>query len=158
MRAFAMKNILSSNLRVKIAIAVPAFFLLAAADLSLRTRGALQRAEQEEAWRDNPSAKGAYLEAWCAREIAADKGAASGKASPGTAARAAVLRTAEKEFRMSESSAKMAYLWYKTAAEDFYFPMNPWAARARARLPGALAAWRAELAAKGVKLEDWRIK
>jgi len=138
-----------------IALAVPAFFLLAAGDLALRSRGALLRAEREEAWRDNPAAKASYFEARFARETAGEK---AGKAAPGTAPRETVLNETEKEFLISESSAKMAYIWYKTAAEDFYFPMNPWAAKARARLPAALAAWRAELAGKGVKAEDWMLK
>lgn len=137
-----------------IAIAVPAFFLLAAGDLALRSRGALLRAEREEAWRDDPAAKAAYFEERYARETAPD----AAPPSPETAARAAELRKAGKEFRVSESSAKMAYIWYKTAAGDFYFPMNPWAARARAKLPAALAAWRAELAAKGVKAEEWMVE
>ncbi len=137
------------------AIAVSAFFLLAAADLALRSRSALLRAVREEYWRDNPSAKAAYYEAEYARETAADKRAAAGTASPEAAARAAALRTAEKEFRITESSAKLACLWYRTAAKDFYFPLNPWAARAGAGLPAALAAWRAELAAQGVKTEVW---
>ena len=140
-----------------IAIAVPAFFLLAAGDLALRSRGALLRAEQEEAWSKDPAAKKAYFEELYSAAETAGKGAA-GTAAPEAAARAANLRAAEKEFRLSESSAKMAYIWYRTAAEDFYLPVNPWAARARARLPSALAAWRAELAAKGVKVEDWMVK
>ncbi len=150
----------SRNFRVWawIAIAVPAFFLLAAGDLALRSRGALLRAEREEAWRDNPAAKAAYFEDQYSLDTAPDTGAAAGPPSPETAARAANLRKAGKEFRLSESSAKMAYIWYKTAAGDFYFPMNPWAARARERLPAALAAWRAELAAKGVKAEEWMVK
>ncbi|MBI4350467.1 MAG: hypothetical protein HY550_03415 [Elusimicrobia bacterium] len=136
-----------------IAIAVPVFFLLAAGDLALRSREALRRAEREEAWRADPSAKAAYFEAKYAAEAAAP-----GTYTGGTAARAATLRAAEKEFLVSESSAKMAYVWYRTAAEDFSFPLNPWAARARARLPAALAAWRAELEAGGIKAEEWMVK
>ena len=154
-----MKKDKSRNFRVWawIATAVPAFFLLAAGDLALRSRGALLRAEREEAWRDDPSSKAAYYEEQYSRETARENDAAA-PPSPETAARAAKLREAEKEFRLSESSAKMAYIWYKTAAGDFYFPMNPWAARARAKLPAALAAWRAELAAKGVKAEEWMVE
>ncbi len=139
-----------------IAIAVPAFFILAAGDLALRSRGALLRAEQEESWRDNPGAKKAYFENLYLRKPAA--GRYPGEESAEAAARAANLKAAELEFRLSESSAKMAYVWYKTAAQDFYLPVNPWADKARARLPAALAAWRAELEAKGVKVEDWMIK
>ena len=128
-----MKKDSDRNFKVRAwaAIAVPAFFLLAAGDLALRSRGALLRAEREEAWRDNPAAKAAYFEEQYARETAPDKAAAAVPPSPETAAR---------------------------AAGDFYFPMNPWAARAREKLPAALAAWRAELAAKGVKAEEWMLQ
>ena len=124
------------------ALAAGAFLLLAAGDLALRSRSALLRAEQEAYWHGNPAAKAAHFEAEFAKK------------NPATG-RSADLRSAEKDFRVTESSAKMAYLWYRTAAEDFKFPGNPWAAKARRALPGALAAWRAELAAKGVKAEPW---
>jgi len=124
------------------ALAAPVFFLLAAGDLALRSREALQEAKRYEFWRDNPAAKADWL-----------NNAGVGR-QPGTG-REAVLRTAEKEFLMSESSAKMAYIWYKTAAEDFRLPFNPWAGEARKRLPAALAAWRAELAADNIKAEPW---
>ena len=155
-----MKKDSDRNFKVRAwaAIAVPAFFLLAAGDLALRSRGALLRAEREEAWRDNPAAKAAYFEEQYARETAPGKAAAAAPPSPENAARELNLRKAGKEFRVSESSAKMAYIWYKTAAGDFYFPINPWAARARAKLPAALAAWRTELAAKGVKAEEWMVE
>lgn len=151
-----MKTDPNRGLAPWLALAVPAFFLLAAGDLALRSREALRRAEREEAWRDDPAAKAAYFEAVYAAKAAADGPAPGG--SPEAAARAAALRAAEKEFLVSESSAKMAYVWYKTAAEDLYFPLNPWAAKARARLPAALAAWRAELAARGIKAEEWMVK
>lgn len=140
------------------ALAAGAFLLLAAGDLALRSRSALLMAEQEEYWRDNPAAKAAHFEAEYAGKTARDKNAAAAQTSPGTAARAADVRAAEKDFRISESSAKMAYIWYRTAAGDFNFPGNPWAARARTRLPGALAAWQTELAAKGIKAEPWMLQ
>ena len=140
------------------ALAAGAFLLLAAGDLALRSRSALLKAEQEEYWRANPAAKAAHFEAEYSGRAAQKEKAAGAQANPETAARAADLRAAEKDFRLSESSAKMAYIWYRTAAEDFNFPGNPWAARARARLPGALNAWRAELAAKGIKAEPWMLQ
>ena len=122
------------------ALAAGAFLLLAAADLALRSRQALLRAEQEEAWSRDPAAKAAYYDALLRDD-------AGGR-------RETLLRD-RRDYLVSESSAKMACLWYRTAAEDFYFPGNPWAAEARARLPAALAAWNAELAAKGVKAPPW---
>lgn len=141
------------------AIAAPVFLLLAAGDLALRSRSALLEAEKQEAWRAAPAVKAAYFEAEYARKTGdLDRQAAEGRVTPEAAARSRSLFKAEEEFLISESSAKMAYLWYRTAAEDFAFPLNPWAARARSRLPAALAAWRAELEAKGVKAEPWMLQ
>jgi hypothetical protein len=120
------------------------FLALAAGDLALRSRSALLEARRHELLRDDPAAKAAWAEA----EF-------PGKNS-GT--REAALRETEKNFLLTESSAKLAYLWYKTAAEEFRLPFNPWAAEARRRLPGALEAWKAELKAAGVKAEPWMLQ
>lgn len=114
------------------ALAAGAFLSLAAADLALRSRSALKEAEKYEA-----EAAPADAPAAAATERERD------------------LQEARAAFLRGQSRRKLAYIWYKTAAEDFDFPGNPWAAKARARLPGALAAWRAELAAAGVKAEPW---
>jgi hypothetical protein len=141
------------------AVAAPVFLLLAAGDLALRSRSALLEAEKQQSWRDSPAAKTAYFEAEFRRESeAAQKEAVSENLPQESAARRIALLEAEKEFRISESSAKMAYIWYRTAAEDFDFPLNPWAAQARKELPAALAAWRAELATKGIKAEPWMLQ
>ncbi|OGR41754.1 MAG: hypothetical protein A2X35_12845 [Elusimicrobia bacterium GWA2_61_42] len=138
------------------AIAAPVFFLLATGDLALRSRGALLQAQKYESWRVNPALKAEYLEAeFKEKALALARKNARAAASPEAAARSAALLAAEKEFHTSESPAKLAYVWYKTAALEFSFPLNPWAATAKARLPGALAAWEAELAAAGLKTEPW---
>lgn len=144
------------RLLVWAALAAPAFLLLAAGDLALRSRCALDEARRQESWRDAPALKARYFEALCRKRLealAAD--AAAGKISKESAARAASLLAAERDFRVSESSAKMAYVWYKTAAGEFSSPLNPWAGQARAKLPAAQAAWRAELDAQGIKAEPW---
>ena len=138
------------------AIAAPVFFLFAAGDLALRSREALQEARRQEAWRDNPALKAGYFEADFNRKaLALARRTERGEITAENAARAAALLEAEKEFNISESSAKLAYAWYKTAASEFSSPLNPWAARAKAKLPAALTAWRAELAAKNIKAEPW---
>lgn len=138
------------------AIAAPAFFLLAAGDLALRSRSALAEARRQESWRDAPALKAGYFEDSYRRQLAAlDTETASGKLTAEAAVRARTLLTSQKDFRFSESSAKMAYVWYKTAAGEFSSPLNPWTKQAREKLPGALAAWRAELAAQGIKAEPW---
>jgi len=136
------------------ALAAGAFLFLAAADLALRSRSALLKAEQQEKWAGSPTLKAEYYDSVFREKLAAFERSGA-KLSPETIERRKDLLAAEKDFLVSESSAKMAYVWYKTAAQDFNFPSNPWAAAAKARLPAALAAWRAELAAKNVKAEPW---
>jgi hypothetical protein len=141
------------------AAAAAVFFMLAAADLALRSRGALQKAEQHASWRDNPVSKAAYFED--IRKLRSKKiqqDSSDGAITPAQAERRQVLETAERDFRVSESSAKQAYLWYRTAAEDFKSPFNPWAADAGKRMAAALDAWRAELKAQGIKTEDWMLQ
>ncbi|MGD9643395.1 MAG: hypothetical protein AB7V08_11725 [Elusimicrobiales bacterium] len=142
-----------------IAIAVPAFLLLAAADLGLRSRGALERAAQHVRWRDYPAEKAAHFtNLYDGKAAAIDAGAAAGRLTAETAARELALAAAERDFLISESSAKQAYIWYRTAARDFASPLNPWAGRAEAELPAALAAWRAELERGGARVEPWMLE
>ncbi len=136
------------------ALAAGAFLFLAAADLALRSHSALLEAQKQEKWRETPSLKTGYYDS-VLREKLAGLDRTNEKISPESLSRKKDLLEAERDFRISESSAKMAYIWYKTAAEDFSFPLNLWAAKAKARLPAALAAWRAELAAKNIKAEPW---
>jgi len=91
-------------------------------------------------------------------EAAVKARADGGELNAEQAERALTLAAAERDFSVSESSAKQAVIWYRSAADDFNSPFNPWAAQARSELPAALAAWRAELEAKGVKAEDWMLR
>ncbi len=141
------------------AIAVPAFFLLAAADLALRSRGALLRAERQEYWGTHPADKAAHFRALYEDQAGRiKKEETAGALTAEQADRKLELAAAERDFRVSESSAKQAYLWYRSAAQDFPSPLNPWAGKAGEKLPEALAAWRAELKAKGLKPETWMLQ
>ncbi len=141
------------------AIAAPVFFLLAAGDLALRSREALREAERQEFWSAHPADKAAYFEAdYRAKAAGVEKAASEGALDAPSARTRLSELAAERDLQLSASSAKMAYIWYLTAAEKFPAPFNPWAARARERLPAALAAWQAELAAAGVKAEPWMLR
>jgi hypothetical protein len=141
------------------AAAAGAFFLLAAADLGLRGRGAYERARRHAAWRDNPAAKAEhYARLYEERAAAVKKQADGGELTAEQAGRALTLAAADRDFSVSESSAKQAVIWYRSAADDFNSPFNRWAPQARRELPAALAAWRAELEARGVKAEDWMLQ
>ena len=130
------------------------FFTAAAADLGLRSRSALLEARRQELWRDTPSLKKEYYDRQLEKKLAGLKEGTAAAPRPEETEEKASLLKAERDLYLSESSAKLAYLWYKTAAEEFPSPLNPWAARAARRLPAAKEAWRAELAAKGLKVED----
>ena len=138
------------------AIAAALFFGAAALDLGLRSKDALQRARRYEAWAAAPAQKRAFCDALLNGKTAAARAdLAAGRISAEEAARRVALAETEAEFIAGESSAKLAWIWYRTAAEKFPSPLNPWAAEARARLPAAKAAWLAELAAAGLEPPAW---
>ena len=141
------------------ALAVLAFFLLAAADLAMRSRSALKRGDLFHSWLAHPGDKRAYFER-AYRERAAEirRDAEAGRLSEADASRLTALAAADRDLRLGESSAKQAYFWYRTAAEDFRSPLNPWAAEASAKADSALAAWKEELRAAGVRTEDWMFR
>ena len=138
------------------AIAAALFFGAAAFDLGLRSRDALGRARRYEAWAADPAQKKKFCAELLAEKTAAARaGLAAGELTEEEAARRVTLAETEAGFIAEESSAKLAWLWYRTAAEKFPSPLNPWAAEARRRLPAAKAAWLAELAAAGLKPPAW---
>ena len=141
------------------AAAAGAFFLLAAGDLALRSRSALAEARRHAAWHADPAAKAAHFKAlYAAASGTISRDAAQGHLTAEQAARAETLAAAERDMLIAESSAKQAVLWYRSAAEDFSSPLNPWSALAARELPAALEAWRAELEARGLKTEDWMLR
>ena len=141
------------------ALAAVLFFTAAAADLGLRSRSALTEARRQELWRDNPFLKKEYYDGQLEKKLNLLKAeTAADKLKPEEAEEKASLLRTERDFYQSESSAKLAFIWYRTAAEEFPSPLNPWAARAAARLPAAREAWRAELAAKGMNADPRLIR
>ena len=141
------------------ASAVLAFFLLAAGDLALRARSALKRGDRFYAWVSAPEEKKAYFNGLYDRRAEGLRGEAeAGRLTPAEAARLTDLAAAERDFRLKESSAKQAYFWYRTAAEDFRSPFNLWAAEASLKAAEALSAWKEELRRDGVRTEDWMFR
>ena len=111
-----------------------AVFFIAAAylDLALRGRSACLKGEKYMALAMSPSLK---------------KPAAGRAPAPGDDAKDLLL--AKREFKEGESAAKYAYIWYRTAAEDFSPPETRWTRLARRKAPEALALWNAVLKRKG---------
>ncbi|OGS13571.1 MAG: hypothetical protein A2234_01630 [Elusimicrobia bacterium RIFOXYA2_FULL_58_8] len=135
------------------------FFAAAAVDLGLRSRAALRQAQLHALWSATPGLKTAHYDGLLKEQLALlEKETAAGRLDRARAERQAAVLKAESDFHLAESSAKLSWIWYRTAAEKFSSPFNPWAAQARARLPAATEAWRAELAAKKIKAGDWMLE
>jgi len=124
-----------------------AIFFLAAAylDLTLRARNAYLEGEKYMAWAKDPALKERAVEnIFSARLETLERGRTGNSAPAEDIEDEKELLTAEKNFKKGESAAKYAYIWYRTAAEDFSPPATRWTVLARRKAPEALALWEAE--------------
>jgi len=147
----------NKHLKTLLFLGAAAAFLwgVAVLDLRARAKSAWLTAERYREWHLRPDAKRLYLEDIYAKKALALK-RTGGITQKELNAKLAGLET-EKEFLINESSAKYAYLWYKTASFSFCRPKNKWCARAREMLGPAKDLWKAELRAKNIKFEDWML-
>jgi len=142
------------------ALGAAAFFLSAAyLDLAFRARSAYQEGEKHMAWAKNPALKKDHFdEVFSAKLKALEAERAGGRLSgPGFEDKKNLL-LAEKNFKTGESSAKYAYIWYKTAGTDFSPPVTRWTRLARQKAPEALALWKAELKAGKIDFKDYQLE
>jgi len=136
------------------AAAVAFFSGTAILDLRARAKSAWLKAERYGQWQNRPELKKNHFDKIYEKKSAALK-------KPGISAEnlekeLAGLET-EKNFLVKESSAKYAYLWYKTAATFFCRPQNEWCTRAREKLAPAKERWKADMRSKNIKFEEWMI-
>ncbi len=52
------------------------------------------------------------------------------------------------------ASGQLAYMWYESAATLFVPPESRWSRAARDKMPAAKDRWRAELKARGIRVEE----
>ena len=137
-----------------------AFFLSAAClDLAFRARNAYLEGEKFMAWVKTPAMKKDHFDKVFSAKLKALEGRMTGDASSGPDFEDKKnLLLAEKNFKTGESSAKYAYLWYKTAGTDFSPPVTRWTRLARQKAPEALALWKAELKAGKIELKDYQLE
>lgn len=122
---------------------------LACADVVLRARTAFREGERHFLWHRDPAAKKAHFDEELARRVRAlDAAKASGTMSDLEHAQRISLETVRRDEAVAESSLKLAYRWYETAADLFSTPSNPWARRSRERLIEVGGLWNAERAAR----------
>ncbi|MCX5786607.1 MAG: hypothetical protein NTX59_13075 [Elusimicrobia bacterium] len=130
------------------------FYGAAVLDLRARAKSAWLTAERYGQWQNRPELKKEYFEKIYQKKSIALKN--SGIPPEKLEKELAGLET-EKNFIVNESSAKYAYLWYKTAATSFCRPRNKWCERAREKLAPAKESWKAEMRSKKIKFEEWMI-
>ena len=137
-----------------------AFFLSAAyLDLALRARSSYLAGERYMAWVRNPALKKDFLDGvFSAKLRALEAERDGGRLSGPDLEDKKNLLLAEHSFKTGESSAKYAYIWYKTAAADFSPPVTRWARLARQKAPEALALWKAELKAGKIEFKDYQLE
>ena len=125
-------------------------------DLAFRARRAYLEGEKYMDWHAHPERQRAYWDSWLSAEEARwSRVAAAGRIGAEEARQRAALARAERDERVAESPLKYAVRWYETGADLFSTPPNPWTAPTRARLDEARGLWHAELAASGLKPEDY---
>lgn len=126
------------------------------ADLARRAYTALNEGERYLAWHDKPELQKDYWDSWLkAEETRLEAEAASGRITARERVWRVAAAKAEHQERLAESPLKYAVRWFETAAELFTPPPTPWSRRARERLEVARLLWSRELAASGLKLEDY---
>ena len=137
-----------------------AFFLSAAyLDLVLRAKSAYLEGEKHMAWVKTPSLKKDFFDGvFSTRLRALEAERAAGRLSGPDFEDKKNLLLAEHSFKAGESSAKYAYLWYKTAGTDFSPPVTRWTRLARQKAPEALALWKAELKAGKIEFKDYQLE
>jgi hypothetical protein len=150
--------VLTKSAKYMIFSACAALFFLSAAytDLAFRARSAYLEGEKYTAWTKEPELKKDYLErSYAPRLKALEDGSSKGRLSAADFQDQKNLLLVEKEFKLGESSAKYAYIWYKTAAADFSPPETRWAGLARKKASEALELWKAELRAAKTDFKDY---
>ena len=145
---------------ILIVLGAAAFFISAAyLDLALRARSAYLEGEKFMAWVRDPALKNNFFEkAYSAGLKVLEDERAGGRLSGPDFEDKKNLLLAEKNFKTGESSAKYAYIWYKTAGTDFSPPVTRWTRLARQKAPEALALWKAELKAAKIDFKDYQLE
>lgn len=139
-------------------VAAVAAILAAAvyADIAARAYSACLEGERYLEWHRRPELQRAHWDAWLkGREAGLDAKRRLGEMTEEELSWRLRLARAERDERASESALKYAVRWFETAVDLFSTPPSPWSRRARDRLGPAREEWRRELAAKGIRLEDF---
>ena len=128
-------------------------------DLRARARSAYLEGEKYMAWAASPELKKDFLDkAYAEKFKKLERGLSTGVLTRAEFEDRKNLLETEKAFKLNESSAKYACLWYKTAARDFTPPRTRWSRMAEQKSRAALELWKGELKAEKIKFEDYMLE
>lgn len=134
-------------------------YALVYADLVLRARGAYLEGEKRLQWNRRPELKKEALDQELAeteRRLLSDfRAKRLGKSE--LEQRLALARFTRDE-TFNESSAKHAYVWFRTAVELCSPPESRWVALSRRKMAEAKELWLKELQAKNIPRQDYMLE
>ena len=136
-------------------------FIISAAslDLMFRAKSAYLEGEKYMAWSKDSALKKDFLDKiFSAKLKALEAEKSANRITEDAFEDKKDTLLAEKTFKTGESSAKYAYIWYKTAGTYFSPPVTRWTRLARQKAPEALALWKAELKAGKTEFKDYQIE
>lgn len=133
-------------------------YAVAYADVVLRARRAYLEGEKYMLWTEQPALKQAALDA----ELVLQENELRGRAvhegwSADALQQRLYLARFQHDERLKESSAKYAYVWYRTAIRLFSPPESKWVRLCRERAPAAKALWKKDLDAAKIPYEDYQL-
>jgi len=127
-------------------------------DVVARARHAYMEGEKYLNWHKNPALKEAfYDEKLSCQKTELQKLLDKGKISKDEYDVRLEIIEAGNKYEREESSAKYAYVWYKTAVELFSPPESRWVKLSREKMPIAKELWRQELIKKKIPFEEWML-
>lgn len=147
--------------RIALAAAVVFLGIYAAAyiDLTLRARSAHQEGEKYLAWDRDPSLKAAYFDAvLAATQARLRRERTSARLTEAEFTERLELARFERDYRVSESSLKYAFIWFQTAVELFSPPESKWVILSRAKMISTRELWKKELDAQKIPYQDYMLE
>jgi hypothetical protein len=127
----------------------------AAIDIVFRAHQAYETAERYMDWSEHPDKKITYFQDRILKgRQALENGLAKKDLTQDIFDEKLRALQSDRDFSLNESSLKYAYEWYKDTYELFSPPASPWSRSAREKAPRIFQAWKEELRAKHIQVDE----
>ena len=154
MESFSLRRLAPAAAAVFLGI-----YAVARVDLYFRGRSAYLEGEKYLAWEASPGLKAAHFDSTLAATSARLIGErAAGRLSEAELAERLELARFERDYRVSESSLKYAFVWFQTVVELFTPPETKWTILARSKMSETRERWKKELDAQKIPYQDYMLE